>query len=73
MTGIRKLAILVLFISIWAAVPGQGFGETGQQPRKEPEVIKEKDKPKQGGKDQGNERRPKEEPKKKDEKKKPDF
>lgn len=72
MSGVRKLLVFFLLTSFIAVAPAQGFGDSWQQPRKQPEVIREKEKQKQDGKGQGNDRR-KEEPKKKDEKKKPYF
>jgi len=44
-----------------------------QRPRKDPEVVKEKDKPKQDNKDQGNDRKPKDEPTKRDDNRKKPY
>ena len=53
---------------------GQVFAGDLQRPKKEPEVIREKEKPKQDDK-KGDDRRGKdrEEPKKRDDRKKPEF
>jgi hypothetical protein len=69
MNGVYKRLILVL-VSLSFVAPV--FADSRQRPRKEPEVIKEKEKPKPDSRDQGNDRKPKEDQKKKgDDRKKP--
>jgi len=71
-------AIMILFLVTGSAdaVFGQVFAGDMQRPRKEREVIKEKEKPKQDDK-RGDDRRDRDkdrgEPKKRDDRKRPEF
>ena len=72
MSGLRKSLVLLLLGLIVGMTPTVGAADW-QRPRKDPEVVKEKDKPKQDNKDQGNDRKPKDEPKKRDDNRKKPY
>jgi hypothetical protein len=71
MSGLQKKLILVLVGLSFAFTPA-AFADSWQRPRKEPEVIKEKEKPKPDNKDQGNDRKKEDQKKKEGNRKKPD-
>lgn len=69
MSGLRMRLILVLLGLSIVSTPTV-LADSWQRPRKEPEVVKEKEKPRPDNKDQGNNRK-KDDQKKKDNPKKP--
>lgn len=70
MNGLHKRLILVLIgLSLFSPA---ALADSWQRPRKEPEVIKEKEKPKPDNKNQGNDRKKDDQKKKEDNRKKPD-